>query len=226
MSRFLLFIFFMILSHIAFGSQQLVVVIASDMNATSALMTRYEKEKESYAAVGSPVPVVLGRSGLGWDHGAQPLKHEGDGRSPAGVFGITATFGEDQKPNSALNYWYADEKLMCVDDVNDSRYNTMVYLSGDNAPKSYEWMRRGDDVYRNGAVIDYNPEGVSGRGSCIFFHLNHPNKRPTSGCTAMEEQPLSDLLGWLDPNKKPLLLQIPQSECERYQKEFRGIECQ
>lgn len=225
MSHFRLLTFFMVLSSLLFGSQQLVVVLSSDMNATSAVMTRYEKEKDTYKAVSVPVEVVLGRSGLGWDHDRQPLKREGDGRSPAGVFDITESFGEDPKANSALSYLYADDKLICIDDVNDSRYNTISSMDVDNIPKSYESMRRADAVYRNGAVINYNSQRVSGRGSCIFFHLNHPNKRPTSGCTAMDEQPLLDLLGWFDPHKKPKLLQIPQSACEQYRKEFTGIKC-
>ena len=219
-------IFIIILSSILFGSQQLVVVIADDMNTTSGMMTRYEKETNVYKAVSVSVPVILGRSGLGWDQGREPLKREGDGKSPAGLFDITSTFGEEPTSNSALPYWYADEYLICIDDTNDTRYNTMGYLNPKNPPKSFEQMRRNDAVYRNGAVIDYNGERISGRGSCIFFHLNHPNKRPTAGCTAMDEQPLLELIHWFDPNKHPKLLQIPKSACEDYQKEFEGIKCE
>ncbi len=226
MSHFRLFTFFMILPPILFGSQQLVVVISSDMNTTAGIMTRYESDASGYKAVSKSVLVTLGRNGLGWDHGHEPLKREGDGRSPAGVFDITATFGEDPKANSTLPYWYADDTLICIDDVNDTKYNTMGYLDPANPPKSFELMRRNDAVYRNGAVIDYNPKRVSGHGSCIFFHLNHPNNRPTAGCTAMEEQPLLELIRWFDPNKKPKLLQIPVSECDQYQKEFVGIKCE
>lgn len=226
MTLFKSLIFIIFLSSMLFGSQQLVVVIAQDMNATSGMMVRYEKETGVYKAVSASVPVILGRSGLGWDQGREPLKREGDGRSPAGLFDITATFGEDPTANSALPYWYADDRLICIDDVNDTRYNTMGYLTPEDLPKSFERMRRDDAVYRNGAVIDYNGERVSGRGSCIFFHLNHLNKRPTAGCTAMEEQPLLELINWFDQNKKPKLLQIPRSECEEYQKEFVGIKCE
>lgn len=225
MSEFRLLIFFMIGVPVVFGSQQLVVVISPEMNATTAVMTRYENESGTYRAVSLAIPVILGRSGLGWDKNREPLKREGDGRSPAGLYDISATFGEDVYPNSSMPYWFADDKLICIDDVNDSKYNTMGYLEGASAPKSYELMRREDSVYRNGAVIDYNRERVSGRGSCIFFHLSHPDKRPTSGCTAMEEQPLLEMIRWFDPSKKPKLLQIPRSECEKYQKEFVGIEC-
>lgn len=226
MSLFKSLIFIIILSSMLFGSQQLVVVISYDMNATSAMMVRYEKESSTYKAISAPVHVTLGRSGLGWDQGREPLKREGDGKSPAGLFDITATFGEDPKANSALPYWYADDKLICIDDVNDTEYNTIGYLNPENPPKSFEQMRRNDAVYRNGAVINYNGERLSGRGSCIFFHLNHPNKRPTAGCTAMDEEPLLELIHWFDPNKKPRVLQIPRSECEKYQKEFAGIECE
>lgn len=219
-------IFIIFFSFTLFGSQQLVVVITPEMNATSGMMVRYEKEASIFKAVSIPIPIILGRSGLGWNQGREPLKKEGDGRSPAGLFDITATFGEDPTANSALPYWYADDRLICIDDVNDTRYNTMGYLNLENPPKSFEQMRRNDEVYRNGAVIDYNSERVSGRGSCIFFHLNHPNKRPTAGCTAMDEQPLLELIHWFDPNKHPKLLQIPKSACEEYQKEFVGIVCE
>lgn len=219
-------IFIIFISSMLFGSQQLVVVIAQDMNATSGMMTRYEKETGEYKAVYMSVPVILGRNGLGWDKDREPLKREGDGRSPAGLFDITSTFGADPTANSALPYWHADEYLICIDDVNDTRYNTMGYLNPGNPPKSFEQMRRNDEVYRNGAVINYNGERISGRGSCIFFHLNHPDKRPTAGCTAMEEEPLLQLIRWFDPDKKPKLLQIPRSECEQYEKEFTGIKCE
>lgn len=226
MSRFWLSNFFMIVVPALFGAQQLVVVIAPDMNATSALMRRYEKQGEQYKAVSGAVPVMLGRSGLGWDQGREPLKREGDGRSPAGIFNIASTFGEDVNSNSAMPYWLADDKLICIDDVNDANYNKMSRLDPQHPPKSFELMRRHDGVYRNGAVIDYNRDGVKGRGSCIFFHLNNTRKGPTAGCTAMEEQPLLELIRWFDPQKKPKLLQIPSSACEKYQKEFVGISCE
>ena len=226
MSKFRLLNLFMILAPVVVcGSQQLVVVVSQDMDTSSGVMTRYEKSAEMYVAVGTVIPVVLGRNGLGWDSGVEPLKREGDGKSPAGIFDIASTFGEDSSPNSRMPYLFADDKLICIDDVNDSNYNMMSRLDPTHPPKSFEMMRRNDAVYRNGAVIDYNSAGVSGRGSCIFFHLNHRDKRPTAGCTAMEDQPLLELIHWLDPQKKPKLLQIPKSACEQYQKKFVGIQC-
>ncbi|MBN2870544.1 MAG: L,D-transpeptidase family protein [Campylobacterales bacterium] len=207
----------------AFASQQLVLVLSDELNATSAILQRYEKKGE-WRKIGAAVPVTMGRSGMGYALGKEPLKYEGDGRSPAGIFPITASFGYDEHPMGKMPYMHADERLICVDDINDSRYGRIVSLEGE-MPKSFEWMRREDGVYRHGALIGYNSSGEKGRGSCIFIHLNHPDKRPTSGCTAMDETPLRELLEWLDPDKNPQILQIPKSECAEYKKEFEGIEC-
>ncbi|MGA9045349.1 L,D-transpeptidase family protein [Sulfuricurvum sp.] len=221
--------FSLTLSYVLFtllASEQLAVVLSPELNATSASLQRYEKQN-TWVKIGDKVPVTLGRSGLGYGAFKQPLKNEGDGRSPTGLFPITSTFGYDQNTTFKLPYWHADENLYCVDDVNDSRYNKMLRIYDKSSlPSSYEVMRRPDGVYRYGAVIGYNDSGVKGRGSCIFIHLNHADKHPTSGCTAMDELPLKTLLEWLDGAKKPQILQIVKSECGKYQKEFVGIECE
>lgn len=207
------------------GFEQLSVVISPEMNSTSATLQRYEKNG-SWEKIGEPISVTLGRSGLGYADKGEPQKREGDGRSPLGLFSVDASFGYSDTPNSRLPYYYADESLICVDDVEDIKYNKMALLNPTNPPKSFEFMHRKDEVYTHGAVINYNSKGVIGRGSCIFFHLNNKTKKPTSGCTAMDEAPLLELLRWFDPVKKPHLLQIPLSECGKYQKEFVGIECE
>ncbi|MFZ5374829.1 MAG: L,D-transpeptidase family protein [Campylobacterota bacterium] len=204
-------------------SEQLVVVVSNDINATSALLQRYEKRGE-WEKVGESVPVTLGRAGMGYASLKEPLKREGDGRSPLGVFEITSAFGYAEQSRSRLPYLHADDKLICIDDPQDNRYNTITRLEGE-LPKSFERMRREDDVYRYGAVIGYNAAGEQGRGSCIFLHLNHADNHPTSGCTAMNEADLVVLLEWLDPEKKPKILQIPKSECGEFKKEFEGINC-
>jgi len=224
MFKIILLFFIFIITSPVWGSQQLIVVLSPELNSTSGLLQRYEKE-DIWQKIGEAVHVTLGRSGLGWEGVRQPQKHEGDGRSPAGVFEISSTFGYASESNVSMPYFYADKSLICVDDVNDRFYNKMTLLNPPTPPKSFENMRRSDDLYRHGAVIEYNRLAEKGRGSCIFFHLNRPDYRPTSGCTAMDEKPLLDLLGWLDSTKNPKLLQIPKSECLNYQKEFTGIEC-
>jgi D-alanyl-D-alanine dipeptidase len=61
---------------------------------------------------------------------------------------------------------------------------------------------------------------VKGQGSCIFFHLWRNEKTPTVGCTAMPEPILVELLAWLDPEKSPLLVQLPKKERQRAAREW------
>jgi hypothetical protein len=42
----------------------------------------------------------------------------------------------------------------------------------------------------------------------------------------MDEAPLIEMLNWLDPMKKPQILQILKSECGKYREEFPGIDCE
>jgi L,D-peptidoglycan transpeptidase YkuD (ErfK/YbiS/YcfS/YnhG family) len=210
----------------AFASEQLLVVLSEELNATTASLQRYDKH-ERWTKIGEKIPVTLGRSGLGYEAFKQPLKNEGDGRSPAGLFPITAVFGYDNNTTLKLPYWHADENLYCIDDINDTRYNKLLRIFDKNAlPASYEIMRRADGVYRYGAVIGYNDSAQRGRGSCIFLHLNKPDNAPTSGCTAMDETPLKIVLEWMDGVKRPQILQVLKSECKKYQEEFVGIECE
>ncbi len=207
-----------------YAFEQLLVVISDDINFTTATMQRYVKDGE-FKKIGSSFEVTLARNGLGYDSFSLPLKNEGDGRAPAGLYPITSTFSYDENISFNMPHWHLDEHTYCVDDVDDARYNQILKIYSD-LPRSYEIMKRADGVYRFGAVIGYNDSAVSGRGSCIFLHLNHSDFRPTSGCTALERVDLVRVLRWLDYSKKPHILQIPSRDCKKYQEGFRGIECE
>jgi len=81
-------------------SSQMVVVTTKKWIATEGVLRRFERKERDWQQVGPSVPVVVGRSGLGWGRGltnfppsAFPHKREGDGRSPAGIFRLTYAFG-------------------------------------------------------------------------------------------------------------------------------------
>jgi L,D-peptidoglycan transpeptidase YkuD (ErfK/YbiS/YcfS/YnhG family) len=174
---------------------------------------------DEWRAVAGPISVSLGRSGLAWGEGEHamalpsgfPIKHEGDGCSPAGVFRIPFAFGyaaASEAGTVKIPYVPVTETLSGVDDVNSKFYNQVV----DAATVTKDWesnetMLRPDGLYRWGAFIAHNPRSESGRGSCIFFHLWSGPGRPTAGCTAMEETDIVALLSWLDPVKEPRLVQ-------------------
>jgi D-alanyl-D-alanine dipeptidase len=75
-------------------------------------------------------------------------------------------------------------------------------------------MRRADNLYRWGIVVDHNTPPVPGAGSCIFLHVWRGPESATNGCTAMAEHDLQSLITWLDPQANPVLVQLPVEELE------------
>ena len=71
-------------------------------------------------------------------------------------------------------------------------------------------MKRDDDQYKIGIVVEYNPQKTQGAGSCIFLHVEKSQQHPTAGCTSMSYKDLYKILQWLDPKKEPIFILIPR----------------
>ncbi len=213
-------------------STQCVVVTTGDWESKGGTLRCLERSATNgpWRSTGAAFPVVMGRNGLGWGRGlsqpdglAGPVKREGDGRSPAGIFLLSSAFGyapASQMTWARLPYVQCTATLRCVDDTNSVLYNTLVDTSSIAHPnwQSAEEMRRPDDLYRLGIFVEHNTQPrVRGGGSCIFLHIWASPQTPTTGCTAMAAERLEQLLQWLRPEAKPVLVQLPQEEYRRLQ---------
>ncbi|MGC2365099.1 MAG: hypothetical protein WA555_08810 [Candidatus Sulfotelmatobacter sp.] len=221
-------------------STQTIVVTTSNWNAVEGRLQRYERAAtdEKWRSVGEPIAIVVGRNGLGWGIGvvatddsnvrvaSDPVKEEGDGKSPAGIFALGTAFGYASEPLRGLKvpYLHLTPSIECVDDTGSKYYNRVVDRSV-VAPDwhSSEHMRDSGEAYRWGIVIDHNGTLAAGTatppepggGSCVFLHIWHSHDQGTSGCTAMSPIELETLLTWLDPARKPLLIQLPEPAYDR-----------
>lgn len=239
MRRFILLLLFAASSAVAQTSpitpecKQLVVVVTKGWTNVEGQLQCFELSTDgAWKQHGNSIPIVVGHSGLGLAEGLKlptpiggevPVKHEGDGRSPAGVLGLPTAFGyapPEQAGWVKLPYIQCTDVTECVDDGKSSHYNQV--LDSDTVPKrdwtSSEQMHRQSVVYRWGVVVDHNAERKPGNGSCIFLHIWEGAHHGTTGCTAMAENDLKRLMEWLDPKAKPLLVQFPQSEYLQLQK--------
>jgi D-alanyl-D-alanine dipeptidase len=216
----------------------MIVVTTSGWNAVEGRLQRYERGavQENWRPVGEPIPIVVGEKGLAWGIGliddrrvraaGDPIKKEGDGKSPAGIFALGTAFGYASHPLPGLKMPYLNlsPSIECVDDVRSKYYNRIVDRSV-VAPDwdSSEKMRNTGESYRWGIVIDHNgivterdsSRPVPGGGSCVFLHIWRSHDKGTAGCTAMSQAELETLLTWLDPARKPLLVQLPQPAYQR-----------
>ncbi|MFH1949400.1 MAG: L,D-transpeptidase family protein [Pseudomonadota bacterium] len=191
----------------------MILIVANDFNSPYARLECYENGNKVF----NTIDVNLGTNGLGWgigeialtQHAAEPLKYEGDKKSPAGVFKLTDMYGYAIASDFKMPYLYTSKKLICVDESNSSFYNQIIEMRGDE--KSFEYMKREDGQYELGIVVAHNKNAIKDRGSCIFLHVKKSQEATTAGCSAMRLDEIQKIGNWLDSKKEPILIQIPKS---------------
>ena len=216
------------------NSLQAISVTAQGWDSSTALLQAYERSRpdRSWQTVGNRIPVVVGRRGLAWGTGLHPsppqkdpMKREGDDRAPAGIFRLGSAFGDADPEKMTwvrLPYRQTTANLLCIDDPSSAFYNRIID-QGQVKPdwKSHEDMLRPDGQYRLGIVVEHNADPViRGSGSCIFLHVWAGPGIGTSGCTAMAEEDLKNLLRWLAPSAHPAVVQLPAAVYSQYRAQW------
>lgn len=206
-------------------AQQLVLVTTPSFQATTGTLRRYHRGPDGgWSPIGPSIDVVVGKNGLAWgDPDAPrtlargPEKREGDGRTPAGAFRLTAAYGVADAPpaGTRLPYHQSTAASRCVDDPRSSRYDQLL----EETPAIKDWtsaeeMRRSDGLYDWVIVVDHNPLHSPGAGSCIFLHVWRTPTSPTVGCTAMAAPALAELMAWIDPERAVLVV-LPERAAKK-----------
>ncbi|MGI8639815.1 MAG: L,D-transpeptidase family protein [Pyrinomonadaceae bacterium] len=216
-------------------SLQAVVVTTKNWNAVQGKAQLFEREntKAKWKPAGESFPVVVGRKGLAWSENLVNVlpekptifKHEGDGKSPAGIFNLTSAFGSNVKPDFVkLPFTELIESTECVDDIKSASYNQIVDRNkiGNFDWKSSEKMLAVGKLYDLGVFVAYNSNPIKkGNGSCIFLHIWQSENSGTSGCTAMKREDIESTLRWLEAKKNPVLIQMPEADYQTYRKSWK-----
>ncbi|MFL6439821.1 MAG: L,D-transpeptidase [Terriglobales bacterium] len=214
------------------NEKKLIVVTTPDWDAVQGTLTRYERRDREWIKVSEPIPVVVGHAGLAWDpalirqspdryrrpSNPGPIKHEGDGRSPAGVFQLKdGAFGfASQLPGSHM-YMPLTPTIECVDDP-DSRYYGKIVDRARVDRVDWKSSEKMSSIpqYRWGVVVKYNTDHpVREEGSCIFLHQWSGPSSGTAGCTAMSPQDIEALVHWIIGDVRAVLVQLPRPEYQR-----------
>jgi L,D-peptidoglycan transpeptidase YkuD (ErfK/YbiS/YcfS/YnhG family) len=210
-------------------SRQLLVAIAKDWDSDKAMLWVMDRTETGWVpAFEAPFEVLLGRNGLAWGRGVEPVKapgglvkREGDRRTPAGIFKVGRIYGEAAKlpgggsyPYRKIGKWDA-----WVDDLKNPYYNQHYVAKPGKVPPWFQSqrMRLGDAAYEFLIEIRHNADPpVPGFGSAIFFHIRRGEDRPSSGCTVMTRTNLIKVIGWLREDRNPHYAILPQAEYDRY----------
>lgn len=213
-------------------SLQALVVTTADWNDVPGTARFFEREsvKAKWKQHGQSFPVVVGKNGMAWGTGLHEspseasgkvlLKIEGDGKSPAGIFALSSSFGSIARPDFVkLPYTQLEEFTECVDDADSAHYNQIVnrMAVGNFDWESSEKMLAVGEQYDLGVFVEHNSARQKNGGSCIFLHVWKSPKTGTAGCTAMARRNAEMILQWLDPQKNPVLIQLPEDVYTRLQ---------
>lgn len=181
-------------------SGQVVVAFGHQVGSQPVQVFGLRKTPSGWKMERGPFRASVGRNGFA------PVgeKREGDGKTPSGLFPVGLAFGYSDSMNTSMPYRQATEEDYWVDDPRSPDYNRWVR----GRPSfSAEKMKRADDLYRHGFVVEYNTQPVvAGHGSAIFFHVWAKEGSPTAGCVALREEHLLELLAWLKPALRPAVL--------------------
>ncbi|MFB7274287.1 L,D-transpeptidase family protein [Streptomyces sp. NPDC056244] len=176
-------------SEIPETSNQAVVVTGADADSDRSVVTLYERDPVTgWRRVSDEWPAHNAREGWTDDH------HQGDLRSPIGVFGLTDAGGKLPDPGSKLPYdrgpafeaegtGFEGEPLTgAFDYVIAINYNRVAGRT------PLDWTR---------------PLGAD-KGGGIWLHVDHGG--PTQGCVAVPRWRMKELLRTLDPAKRPVVV--------------------
>lgn len=184
------------------GSTQIILAINDSDNANTAKIYALQKLDNKWNLFFDPVDAMIGKNGFA----KLGEKREGDGKTPSGIFSLRTAFGYDKAIKTRITYRQALTDDIWIDDVNAVDYNRWVKKK-ETAALSYEKMRRDDDLYKYGVVIEYNTSPVvKGYGSAIFLHVWGGRDVATAGCIAISEENILHILEWLNPDAKPMII--------------------
>lgn len=181
--------------------RQALIVQETAPGSSGAWLTVWEYRENGWQQPWEGFKVVIGKNGFA----ASGEKREGDGKSPSGIYPLGMAFGYPSSANTAMSYRQATADDYWIDDPSAPDYNQWVH--GLPQARSYERMRRNDDMYKFGLVVEYNTNPIIPfLGSAIFVHIWRGPDIPTIGCVAMPEEKLLNILAWLDPEEKPVII--------------------
>lgn len=172
------------------GATQAIVVTSASWHATHAVARVYRRVGSRWRLVRGPMPARVGRNGF------SAYRHEGDGTTPAGVFGFVYGFGSRPDPGVRGLGWRRLGRGSCWSGLRGD-YNRWVAGRRCTARDENLWKSR-RVAYRYAAVIDFNyRRPVYGRSSGIFLHQQTGG--PTAGCVSLRATDLVAVLRWMRP---------------------------
>jgi L,D-peptidoglycan transpeptidase YkuD (ErfK/YbiS/YcfS/YnhG family) len=202
-------------------ARRLIVVTVPTLTSSAGELRVFKRGRSGtgWRLVRAAEPVTLGRGGVAWGRAFrylaandEPVKVEGDKRSPAGIYAIGRPFGFAR--SQLAGYLQLQSDSICVEDPSSPAYNTITSGKAIGQPVGTQNMGV-ITLYRRGLIIDYPTDATNRAGSCILIHIRSEDPTSgTAGCLALPENRVVALQKFA--NKHPTVLAlIPESALGR-----------
>lgn len=201
------------------AAERLIVVTVANEDGPSAIIERFERAApdQPWLAVGGMLQAVVGKKGAAWGAGyrelantGEPLKREGDLKSPMGIYWLGATFGFDEATYPGHMKLELGRHL-CVEDPRSQSYGRIVDSSVVEKGAGFDEMAV-EKLYRKGVVVDYPADAANKAGSCIFIHVWRGPGKGTAGCVALDEANVADLQAWTSEKPSAIAILTPAAK--------------
>ena len=168
------------------------IVLVSHLGGSLARLSVHEKRYGMWHCLWE-TDAFVGRNGVG-------KTREGDKRTPSGTFHLTCPFGILEDPGARMPYLQVTKYHYWCATSGDPMYNRLVDTRETARPRTPadEYLILYRPQYNYCMFIDYNAEGVPGKGSCIFLHCKG-SAGCTAGCVAADQDRVRDIIRWAQP---------------------------
>jgi len=157
------------------------------------------------------IPCTIGAEGLI----QASLKHEGDRRTPIGVFPLRYGFFDpvalpDFPRDLAFPFVPLSDEMIWEEEGAD--YNRLVFAERDERPDERLARHRSEGVFDVVVPIGFNDAAAEfGRGSAIFIHAARADMSGTAGCIGVPREHMPELVRRLRPG---MLIDIGYEEVD------------
>jgi L,D-peptidoglycan transpeptidase YkuD (ErfK/YbiS/YcfS/YnhG family) len=171
------------------------VISVVGVGGSDAKVDVYERTAAGWQAVAAGIPAHVGAAGMA------PETHDGQMKTPMGIFSLDFAFGTAPNPGGGLQYVQVGADHWWDGDMKSPTYNTMQVCKKAQCPFDTDPSSGTENLqipqYEHAVVMGVNKARVPGNGGAFFLHSSDGG--PTAGCVSIDDETLVGIIKWLRP---------------------------
>ena len=176
------------------GDATQVLSVVSTGGST-AKMDVWQRSNAGWEPVATAIPVHVGANGM------VPQSHDGEMKTPMGIFTLDFAFGTQPNPGTGLQYVQVTRDYWWDGDMKSPTYNTMQVCKKADCPFDTNPSSGTENLYipqyAHAVVMGVNKARVPGNGGAFFVHTTDGGA--TAGCVSLDDETLVKIMRWLQP---------------------------